>query len=90
VVSPDPQGRDVIVAFISSVVLPPVPSTNTDFILPMDHPDFPKTGLKKTSVFKMNKLLVLERSRILSCLGHISQEIQKELDLCLKRALRLS
>jgi mRNA interferase MazF len=88
IVSPDPQDFDVIIAFISSIVpsgeLPPV-----DFLLTSNHPDFPQTGLKKASVFKMKKLLTIERTKIIRRLGKVSPAIQKELDGRLKEALGL-
>lgn len=88
IVSPDPQDFDVIIAFISSVVpygeLPP-----GDFLLTSNHPDFPQTGLKKASVFKMKKLLTIERTKIIRRIGKVSPAIQKELDGRLKEAIGL-
>ena len=69
---------DVSVAFISSLVTEQ--PTETDFVLMDTHQDFPMTGLKKSSVFKMNKVLTLERSRVLRRLGRVSPVVQKELD----------
>ncbi len=69
---------DVSVAFISAII--PEEPTEVDFVLSESHPDFSMTGLKKSSVFKMNKVLTLERSKILRRLGRISPSIQKELD----------
>ena len=89
VISPDPQSTDILIAFISSV-LPAGELTKSDYLLKKSHPDFAKTGLKKESVFKMNKLLTIERTKILRRLGRVSSEIQKELDLCLQYATGLS
>lgn len=75
---------DVSVAFISSIV--PEKPTKIDFILLESHPDFSLTGLKKSSVFKMNKVLTLERSAILRKLGKVSASVQKELDFRFKLA----
>jgi len=75
---------DVGVAFISSII-PEEPAT-VDFVLLESHPDFSVTGLKKASVFKMNKVLTLERSKILRRLGGVSPSIQKELDIRFKLA----
>jgi len=78
IVSSDPQELDVVIAFISSIVpLGELPAT--DFLLVPNHPDFPRTGLKKASVFKMNKLLTIERTRIIRRLGEVSTTIQTEL-----------
>lgn len=70
--------RDVTVSFISS--LPVGQPAESDFVLMDTHQDFPMTGLKKSSVFKMNKVLTLERSKVLRRLGRISPAVQKELD----------
>jgi len=77
--------RDILVAFISSVISPEPPAA-TDYLLSENHPDFYMTGLKKASIFKMNKLLTLDRSMILRRLGKVSEQIQKELDERLKIA----
>jgi mRNA interferase MazF len=88
IVSVDPQETDVVIAFISSIV-PAGELTKTDFLLSSNHPDFPKTGLKKASVFKLKKLLTIERTRTIRRLGNVSPTIQEELDKRLKGALGL-
>ena len=88
IVSVDPQRIDVIIAFISSVVSPE-DLAETDYVLRQDDADFLKTGLKKTSTFRMRKLLTIERSRIIRRLGRVSPAIQKELDKRLRRAVGL-
>ncbi len=75
---------DVSVAFISSVI--PEKPTEVDFVLSESHPDFSMTGLRKISVFRMSKVLTLERSKILRRLGKASSSIQKELDMRFKFA----
>lgn len=88
IVSPDPQGLDVVVAFVSSVTTAPVGPA--DFALPTAHADFAQTGLKTSSVFRCGKLLTLHRSLILRKLGHASPAIQRELDERLRRAVGVS
>ena len=88
IVSVDPQRIDVVIAFVSSVVSPEGLSA-TDYVLRQDDADFLKTGLKKTSTFRMRKLLTIERSRIIRRLGRVSPAIQKELDIRLRRAVGL-
>jgi len=78
---------DVVVAFISSVI--PDEKNRFDFVFTESHPDFTVTGLKKTSVFKMNKILTIERSKILRRLGNVPQSVQNKLDIKLKIALGL-
>jgi mRNA interferase MazF len=75
---------DVSVAFISSVV--PADLMHADFLLPDSHPDFSMTGLKKASVFRMDKVVTLQRSIILRRLGKISPSIGEQLDTKFKRA----
>ena len=87
IVSPDPQGVDVVVVCISSVLAPAGP---TDVALPASHPDFTRTGLKAPSVFKCGKLLTLHRSLVLRRLGHVSPAIQRELDARLRTAVGIA
>ena len=75
---------DVSVAFISSMI--PQESTATDFVLSESNPDFSVAGLKRSSVFKMNIVITLERPKILRRLGKVSPSIQKELDIRCKLA----
>lgn len=81
--------RDIVLTFISSVASTEALSVN-DYLLPENHPDFHRTGLKKTSIFKMHKLLTLDRSMILRRLGKVSEQIQKELDERLKTAVGIT
>jgi len=87
IVSSNPQTEDITIAFISSVV--PKVMGNTDFIVNSNHLDFALTGLKKTSVFKMGKLLTIHNTLILRFLGQTSSDIQGKLDILLKKALSL-
>ena len=88
IVSAEPQEADIVIAFISSIVLSgELPMA--DFLLAPNHPDFPQTGLKKASVFKMKKLLTIERTKIIRRLGEVSPGIQKELDRRLREAFGL-
>jgi mRNA interferase MazF len=89
IVSSDPQGGDIIIAFISSVVSKEKPDKR-DFILMPDDTAFPSTGLRRASVFRMSKLLTIERSLIVRRLGKVSPDLQARLDECLKHALGLS
>ena len=79
--------RDVCVAFISSVV--PLELEKTDYLLTEDDKDFPLTGLKKDSVFRMNKIATLDKEIILGKLGSVSKELQQRLDEKLKIAFGL-
>ncbi len=81
-------GKDVILAFISSVfdisnLLP------TDELWRTTEADFKLTGLKKDSVFKMDKLATVEDSIILGEIGEVPLQLQTKLDAKLKIALSL-
>lgn len=82
------RGDDVIVAFISSV-FDPTRLQETDFVLRKEEEGFTGTGLKVTSVFKMDKLATIDKGIILGELGAISEEILQRLDERLKIALDL-
>lgn len=82
------MGADVILAFITSVF----DSTNlspTDYLLEDTDADFSAAGLKKSSLFKMDKLATVSRSIILGELGEASSALQATLDAKLKLALDL-
>lgn len=87
ITSADPQETDVVIAFISSAAPPEL--AETDYLLKQDNPDFGKTGLKKTSTFRMRKLLTIDRSKVVRRLGRVSPAIQKELDTRLRHAFGL-
>jgi len=89
VVSADPQGEDVTLAFISSVVAR-VQLGATDLVIEPENPDFARTGLNRASMLRMAKLLTLSRAMILRRLGTLSPDLQKKADGCLKRALGLA
>ncbi len=78
---------DVIVGFISSVL--PTEVSNTDFVLDKSHDDFALTGLKSTSVFKMDKLATLDSSIFTGELGDVSPKTLANLKDCLRKALNL-
>lgn len=78
---------DVIVAFISSVI--PGRLSETDFVLDTNHKDFPGTGLRKKSVFKMDKLATLDKTIFSGELGNLTTNILVKLEIRLKIALEL-
>lgn len=83
----DPVDPDVIVAFISSVL--PTKASPSDFILSDSDPAFGQTGLKRTSVFKMDKLATLDKSIFSGELGNITPAIFDELKNRLRVVLDL-
>jgi mRNA interferase MazF len=87
ILSPNPVGNDILLAFISSVI--PAAPEATDYVLDTTHSAFLQTGLKAASVFRMGKLATLHRSLILRRLGSTTPDLQEALDACLKQAVGL-
>lgn len=83
----DVANPDVIVAFISAVL--PGSISIFDYILASNHPDFALSGLKKPSVFKMDKLATLDKSIFSGELGRVSPDIFEKLKEKLRLALDL-
>ena len=82
------NNSDVILAFISTVFNASKLS-RTDELISSTDVDFAATGLKKNSVFKMDKLATIERSILLGEIGEVSAALQAKLDAKLKVALNL-
>jgi mRNA interferase MazF len=76
---------DVILAFISSVVVTQL--TPHDLQLLSTSSDFAQTGLKGTSVIRLNKLATIERRLITRRLGSLSTRLVQAVDDALVRAL---
>ncbi|MDQ3130729.1 MAG: type II toxin-antitoxin system PemK/MazF family toxin [Acidobacteriota bacterium] len=81
-------GVDVILAFISTV-FDAANLSPTDELLLDTSPDFALSGLKKSSVFKMDKLATVQKSIILGEIGEVSSTLQIKIDAKLKIALDL-
>lgn len=75
------KGEDVIVAFISSRAEKPRPF---DVPLKEGRASFIETGLKTSSLIKVNKIATLEKKIILGELGRLESNIQKEVNRKLK------
>ncbi len=72
------RGNDVIISFISSRV--ESYTRELDFVLDISHPDFKASGLKVSSVFKMDKFVTIEKRLIVGELGKLSDSIIAELN----------
>ena len=83
VISTDNEGkRDVIIAFISSVVTEN--SLSTDLILNEKDKNFSTTGLHKTSVIKFDKIMTIEKSLLIGEIGSTPIELMYEIDKRIK------
>jgi mRNA interferase MazF len=82
---PAKTGSDVIVAFISSKVVDTPKAT--EFLLDPNHPDFAETGLKRPSLFKLDKLATVDRSLLVGEIGYLSHDLVQEINRRLWLAL---
>ncbi|MBI3616827.1 MAG: type II toxin-antitoxin system PemK/MazF family toxin [Candidatus Omnitrophica bacterium] len=60
-----------------------------DYLIDQQHPDFQKTGLKRPSLIKVDKIVCLMKSLAKRKLGTISRPIQSDIDNILKDVLGL-
>ena len=82
-----PDIDDVIVAYISSKI--PEKIFDTDLVVNQQNKSFSKTGLIKESVFKMDKLVTINKNIITGELGYADKNLMNELDKRLRIALFL-
>lgn len=88
ILTPEPTGPDVVVAYLSSVISEgPLPPTH--LLIPSEHLEFRGTGLKQASVIRLDKLMTIARSRIRRRLGRLGPSLVAELDSRLKTAVGL-
>lgn len=88
ILTPEPTGPDLVVAYLSSVI-PDDPPAATHLLISSDHPEFRETGLKQTSVVRLDKLMTIARSRVRRRLGHLGPSLLAELNPHLKSAFGL-
>lgn len=83
------HGEDAIVVGIFSRL--PAGTTRSTWVqLPDTDADFARTGLKRSSLLKAEKIAVIHRSVLVRKLGTLSPRLLKQVEPALKRALRLS
>jgi mRNA-degrading endonuclease toxin of MazEF toxin-antitoxin module len=70
--------QDVILAAISSVVRSA--ALPSDIVLEARHPDFPRTGLLKTSVVRTHRLVTVEERVVVRHLGQLSSSWWSEVE----------
>jgi len=79
--------RDVVVAFISSR-LPEEPS-QTEIVVGEDHPEFPQTGLKRSSAIRLDKITTISKDLVVGEIGEIGHLLRKTIDERLKELYTL-
>jgi len=79
--------EDAIVAFISTVI--PEALSETDLLFDPDRNDFIQSGLKKSSVIKLDKLATLKKAIFTGELGTLGQQTLTAINKRLKIALSI-
>jgi mRNA interferase MazF len=82
------NSEDVLCAFISSVL--PDPLLQTDIVISSIHSDFRRAGLKRSSVLRTHKLVLLNKELVYSKLGDLSAMLTKQMNAGLIEALGLN
>jgi len=88
IISADPQGPELVVAFITSVMMNRSPR-GADVELRQGDQEFATTGLKTDSLLRLDKLVTISRSAILRRLGALGPMTRQRLETALLRAFRL-
>ncbi len=79
ILTPEPIGPDLVVAYLSSVI-PEGPLPASHVLISSVHPEFTETGLRQASVIRLDKLMTISRSRVRRRHGHLSPRLLAELD----------
>lgn len=74
----NPEKEDVIVAFITTSI--PTVLSNTDLLFDKNRNDFNKSGLKKISLIKLNKIATLNNRIFTGELGNVSDQTLREIN----------
>ncbi|MFP3984592.1 MAG: type II toxin-antitoxin system PemK/MazF family toxin [Candidatus Bathyarchaeia archaeon] len=80
--------QDVVAAFISSRT-PQIPGP-TEIIVNETHPEFKLTGLKASSVIRLDKIATISKDLILGEIGEISDKLKKETNIKLFQAYKFT
>ena len=83
----DRPGSDVVIAFITTYRGQALLAT--DMLIEDSHPRFAQTGLKRSSVIKLNKFVTVETSILLGELGELAEEWMRQIAEKLRYALEL-
>ena len=83
----DRPGSDILLAFVTTRQGRPL--SGTDLLIEDSHPDFGRTGLKRSSIIKLDKLVTVETTVLLGELGELSEVLLREVGEKLRYALEL-
>ena len=79
--------NDCVVAFISSRV--PTEPSSTEVLIREDHKEFAGTGLKRSSVLRLDKVATVSKSLMLGEIGQIGESLRREVNRKLREAYQL-
>jgi mRNA interferase MazF len=79
--------KDCVVAFISSKT-PDKPSP-IEIVIAENHEEFPRTGLKRTSVLRLDKVATVSKDLILGEIGEMGESLRREVNRKMLEAYRL-
>jgi len=79
--------RDCVVAFISSRT--PLTPSSTDILVPEDHKEFRRTGLKRSSVIKLDKIATVSKDLIVGEIGEVGEALRREINMRLRDVYQL-
>ena len=78
---------DCVVAFISSRV--PAQVSSMEVLIREDHREFAGTGLKRTSVVRLDKVATVSKSLMLGEIGRVGDALREETNRKLREAYQL-
>ncbi len=79
--------KDCVVAFMSSRV--PAQRSPTEVLIRQDHEEFAGTGLKRSSVVRLDKVATVSKSLMLGEIGEIGKALRGEVSRKLREAYQL-
>ena len=81
------SAQDVVVAFISSRI--PAQLAGSDLFVMVDHPSFPDTGLKVSSVIKFDKIATVSKDLVEGEIGEIPAALARECNSIMSRVFHI-
>jgi len=79
--------KDCVVAFISSKM--PAEPSPTEILISEDYEEFACTGLKRTSVIKLDKIATISKDLMLGEVGELGNALRKEVNKKLHETYQL-
>ncbi|KXB05561.1 hypothetical protein AKJ50_00540 [candidate division MSBL1 archaeon SCGC-AAA382A13] len=70
--------KDVVGVFISSRV--PEEPSQTEVVVEEDHPEFRQTGLKKSSVIRLDKVATISKDLLVGEIGEVGPSLKKTIN----------